>query len=101
MPYDEEEPPFWEPSVELNPLTEKIIGAAMEVHRHLGPGLDESIYEAAMCIELELRGVSFQRQVEFDVTYNGGQNWEETSRFDRGRKGVSRIESNRADRCGA
>jgi GxxExxY protein len=71
MPYENEEPPFWEPSVELNPLTEKIIGAAMEVHKKLGPGLDESLYEAAMCIELELRGIGFQRQVQIDVEYKG------------------------------
>ncbi|GIW91152.1 MAG: hypothetical protein KatS3mg109_1584 [Pirellulaceae bacterium] len=52
-------------------LTEKIIGAAIEVHRILGPGLLESIYLDALCIELELRGISFQRQVEVDVVYKG------------------------------
>jgi GxxExxY protein len=41
-------------------LTEKIIGAAIEVHRVLGPGLLESIYEEALCVELRLRGISFQ-----------------------------------------
>ena len=45
-------------------LTEKIIGAAIEVHRLLGPGLLESIYEEALCHELSLRGVRFERQVE-------------------------------------
>lgn len=54
-----------------DPLTEKIIGAAIEVHRTLGPGLLESIYEEALCIELDLRGVPFQRQVEVDVHYKG------------------------------
>jgi GxxExxY protein len=38
-------------------LTERIIGAAIEVHRVLGPGLLEAIYEEALCIELELRGL--------------------------------------------
>ncbi|HBA39937.1 MAG TPA: GxxExxY protein [Deltaproteobacteria bacterium] len=52
-------------------LTEKIIGAAIEVHRILGPGLLESIYEEALCVELELRGTPFQRQVDVDVLYKG------------------------------
>jgi GxxExxY protein len=45
-------------------LTQRIIGAAMEVHRHLGPGLLESAYEECLCHELELIGLSFQRQAE-------------------------------------
>jgi GxxExxY protein len=52
-------------------LTEKIIGAAIEVHRVLGPGLLESVYEEALCVELQLRGISFQRQVEIDIIYKG------------------------------
>ena len=52
-------------------LTERIIGAAIEVHRILGPGLLESSYEEALAIELELRGIPFQRQVEIDVLYKG------------------------------
>jgi len=52
-------------------LTEKIIGAAIEVHRVLGPGLVESIYEEALCVELQLRGVNFERQVELGVNYKG------------------------------
>lgn len=54
-----------------DPLTEKIIGAAIEVHRILGPGLLESIYEEALCVELALREISCQRQVEVDVHYKG------------------------------
>jgi GxxExxY protein len=54
-----------------DPLTEKIIAAAIEVHRHLGPGLLESIYEEALCYELELRGIPFERQREVDVVYKG------------------------------
>jgi GxxExxY protein len=41
-------------------LTEQIIGAAIEVHRHLGPGLLESAYEECLCHELQLRGFSFR-----------------------------------------
>ena len=50
-------------------LTQKIIGAAIEVHRTLGPGLLESIYEYALCHEFDLRGIRYARQVEIDVTY--------------------------------
>ena len=52
-------------------LTEQIIGAAIEVHRHLGPGLLESAYEACLCHELHLRGIAFQRQVPLPVEYKG------------------------------
>lgn len=52
-------------------LTEKIIGAAIEVHRLLGPGLLESIYEEALCIELQMRGHKVGRQVDLDVHYKG------------------------------
>jgi GxxExxY protein len=50
-------------------LTEKIIGFAIEVHRHLGPGLLESAYEECLCHELSLNGLVFQRQVPLPVTY--------------------------------
>ncbi len=56
---------------EKDPLTESIIGAAIEVHRHLGPGLLESIYEEALCLEFELRSIPYQRQVAVDVKYKG------------------------------
>ena len=54
-----------------DPLTAEIIGAAIEVHRILGPGLLERIYEDALCIELELRGLTVERQAERDVIYKG------------------------------
>lgn len=54
-----------------NQVTEKIIGCAIEVHRELGPGLLESIYEAAMCIELESAGLQYQRQVKIPASYKG------------------------------
>lgn len=54
-----------------DPLTQRIIGAAIEVHRSLGCGLIESIYEEALAYEFELREIKFQRQVELDVMYKG------------------------------
>jgi GxxExxY protein len=52
-------------------LTGRIIGAAIEVHKILGPGLLESIYEEALCHEFALRQISFKRQKEIDVIYKG------------------------------
>ncbi len=52
-------------------LTEGIIGAAIEVHRQLGPGLLESVYEDCMCEELRLRDIPFKAQVELPVIYKG------------------------------
>jgi GxxExxY protein len=54
-----------------NELSHQIIGAAIEVHRTLGPGLLESIYEGALAIELADRGMVVQRQVVLPVTYKG------------------------------
>jgi len=50
-------------------LTYKIIGAAKEVYRELGPGYLESVYEDALCYELDLLNIPYQRQVELDVHY--------------------------------
>jgi GxxExxY protein len=52
-----------------NGLTEKIIGAAIEVHKALGPGLLESAYEECLAHELSFAGISFERQVPLPVTY--------------------------------
>ena len=52
-------------------ITEAIIGAAIEVHRLLGPGLLESAYEECLCHELSLRGLAFERQVALPVIYKG------------------------------
>ena len=52
-------------------LTEKIIGAAIEVHKTLGPGLLESIYEEALCYEMDLRKIKYQRQIECKIIYKG------------------------------
>jgi GxxExxY protein len=56
---------------ESDPLTGRIIGSAIEVHRIIGPGLIESIYENALCHELSLRGMTYQQQPEMDVSYKG------------------------------
>ncbi|MCY3917502.1 MAG: GxxExxY protein [Chloroflexi bacterium] len=54
-----------------DPLTYKIIGAAIQVHRALGPGLLEELYEEAFGIELEERNLQFERQRRIDVVYKG------------------------------
>lgn len=53
----------------INQLTQEIIGAAIEVHRILGPGLLESTYEECLCHELHLRGLAFQRQQPVPLVY--------------------------------
>ena len=50
-------------------LIQRVIGAAIEVHRHLGPGFLESIYERALCHELKLQAIPFEKQVEILVPY--------------------------------
>ena len=55
----------------VNKTTETIIGAAIEVHRHLGPGLLESAYEECLCEELTLRKIPFKRQFPLPVSYKG------------------------------
>jgi GxxExxY protein len=54
---------------ELNKLTQQIIGAAIEVHRHLGPGLLESAYETCLAYELQELGLSFERQGALPLVY--------------------------------
>ena len=60
-----------EPSAEVNALSHEVIGAAIEVHRVLGPGFLEAVYEEALCVELASRGVPFSRQITFGVDYKG------------------------------
>ncbi len=57
--------------MKINELTEKVIGAAMEVHRALGPGLLESAYETCLARELAIQGIAFEQQVELPVVYRG------------------------------
>jgi GxxExxY protein len=58
-----------EPSKEVDRLAHEVIGAALEVHQSLGPGYLESVYEEALCVELELRAISFRRQQIVSVNY--------------------------------
>lgn len=60
-----------EPPREFDAVTSAVIGAALEVHRILGPGFLESVYEEALAIELELRGIPFDRQRIISVSYKG------------------------------
>jgi GxxExxY protein len=52
-------------------LTRKIIGAAMEVHKHLGNGFQEVIYQRALSIELNLQGIAHEREKEMQIQYKG------------------------------
>jgi GxxExxY protein len=58
---------------ERDPVTDAVIGAAIEVHRELGPGLLESVYERCLSHELGLRGVGHRRQVDLPVVYKGAR----------------------------
>ena len=55
----------------VNAITERIIGCAIEVHKQLGPGLLESVYESALCVELELARMRYQQRVPVSVSYKG------------------------------
>ena len=57
--------------MDINELSSKIIGAAIEVHKALGPGLLESAYEECLCHELSLRGMSFESQKPLPILYKG------------------------------
>ena len=57
--------------MDVNKLSNRIIGSAIEVHKALGPGLLESAYEQCLCHELNLRNMSFERQKELPVVYKG------------------------------
>ena len=58
---------------DLNEITRGIIAAAMEVHRHLGPGLLESAYQECVCYELSRMGLTFTREVHLPLSYKGLQ----------------------------
>lgn len=57
--------------MDINELTEAVIGACIEVHRHIGPGLLESAYHQCLCHELKLRGITFQIEHPLPVNYKG------------------------------
>ncbi len=60
-----------EPSPEVDRLAREVIGSAIEVHRCLGPGFLEFVYEEALAIELRARGIAYERQVVVRVNYKG------------------------------
>ena len=60
-----------EPSERLDSLARRVIGAAIEVHRHLGPGFIESVYENALAVEFDLREIPFVKQPEVKIYYKG------------------------------
>lgn len=60
-----------EPDASTDALAHAVIGAALEVHRHLGPGFLEEVYEEALCLELRLRQIPFERQKRVRVDYKG------------------------------
>jgi GxxExxY protein len=62
-----------EPQLEHKELTNKIIGCAIEVHKKLGPGFIESIYENALVIELQRKGLPFEKQKEVVIQYDGAE----------------------------
>jgi GxxExxY protein len=58
-------------SIETDPLTERIIGCAIEVHRSLGAGLLERPYEAALCVELATQGIRYDKERQIPLLYRG------------------------------
>jgi GxxExxY protein len=57
--------------MDINDLTGHVIGAAIEVHKNLGPGLLESVYETCLCVELDKRNIPYERQKEIQIEYKG------------------------------
>jgi GxxExxY protein len=60
-----------EPGEQLDDLARAVVDAAMEVHRELGPGFIESVYEAALAVEFGMRAIHFERQKPLAVSYKG------------------------------
>jgi GxxExxY protein len=71
MRFDEFRARHGEIEPELDALTERIIGACIEVHKWLGPGLTELLYQEALCHEFDLRGIRYEKQVKVPVVYKG------------------------------
>jgi GxxExxY protein len=56
---------------DVDEVMHRVIGAAIEVHRHLGPGFLESVYYRALCIELRERGIAFEHEKAIQIVYKG------------------------------
>ena len=78
-----------------DPRTSQIIGAAIEVHRQLGPGLLESTYEECLCHELHLREKQFKRQISLPVQYKGPAGLRLQNRSNRRGRSHPRTQSHR------
>jgi len=71
MRFDEFRARHGEVEPELDALTERIIGACIEVHKELGAGLTELLYQEALCHEFDLRGIRYEKQAKVPVVYKG------------------------------
>ena len=71
MKYEELHEQENEKKIVYKELSYEIIAAALEVHKNLGPGFTENIYEEALCVELRSRNISFQRQFSVGIQYKG------------------------------
>lgn len=60
-----------EPDKHLDELAHTVIGAAIEVHRTIGPGYLESVYHQALCVELKLQGIIFEKEFPVSIIYKG------------------------------
>ena len=85
--------PLFEPTAALDDLSFRVIGAAIEVHRHLGPGFSEAVYEEALAIEFQLREIPFSRQCALPVRYEGREVGEGRADFVVGRALVVEIKA--------
>ena len=63
--------PYVKPEFPLSEITSQIIAAATQVHRDLGPGFEEVIYQRALALELQAQGLGFSREIWIDVNYRG------------------------------
>jgi GxxExxY protein len=63
--------PYVKPEYPLSEITSRIIAAATQVHRELGPGFEEVIYQRALALELQAQGLGFSREIWIDVHYRG------------------------------
>jgi len=59
--------------MDINTLSNVVIGAAIDVHKTLGPGLLETAYETCLCHEIDLRGIEYQKQIQLPVKYKSIQ----------------------------
>lgn len=100
MAFDDEDPPYVEVDAALNELSGSIIAAAIEVHRRLGTRLHEALCEAALCVELRARRISFVRQALIPVTYRGEMIGEKKLDLNRGQTHRRRTEGGGSDRPG-